>query len=82
MIDIRLVREQPEAVTAALGRRGVPADAIERLIECDSQARAASGRRDELRSQIKDLSRQVQDARRQSDDRRAEELASAEPRAR
>jgi seryl-tRNA synthetase len=76
VIDIRLVREQPEAVTAALGRRGVPADAIERLIECDSQARAASARRDELRSQIKDLSRQVQDARRQSDDSRAEELAS------
>jgi seryl-tRNA synthetase len=76
VIDIRLVREQPESVVAALGRRGVPSDAIDRLIECDTLARSASGRRDALRAQVKDLSRQVGDARKQGDDKLAGDLAT------
>jgi seryl-tRNA synthetase len=64
VIDIRLVRDQPETVIAALARRGVSAEAVERLRALDAQARAASGRRDALRADVKELSRQVAEARR------------------
>ena len=50
--------------------------AIDRLIECDTLARSASARRDTLRSQIKDLSRQVAEARRSGDDKLAGDLAT------
>ncbi len=67
MIDIRLVREDSAAVKAALGRRGVDPGEIDRLVELDEAARAAVGQRDELRAQIKSLSKQVGQARRSSD---------------
>ena len=76
MIDVRLVREQPDQVASALGRRGVPPGTVERLLEIDSTARSASSRRDDLRAQVKDLSRQVADARRGGDVAAAESLAA------
>jgi len=74
MIDIRLARENPDAVQAALGRRGVAADEVRRLVAADARARQAVGRRDELRAQVKELSRQVQAARRAGDDATAAEF--------
>jgi len=75
MIDIRLAREDPAAVKAALGRRGVdPAD-IDLLLEADGRARNAVGRRDELRAKVKDLSRRVAESRRAGDDGLALRLA-------
>jgi seryl-tRNA synthetase len=68
MIDIRVAREDPDAVKAALGRRGVDPAEIDRLLEADARARHAVGRRDELRARVKDLSRQVAEARRGGDD--------------
>ena len=68
MIDIRLAREDPDAVKAALGRRGVDPAEIDRLLDADGRARNAVGRRDELRARVKDLSRQVAEARRAGDD--------------
>ena len=71
MIDIRLARENPDAVKAALARRGVDPAEVERLLDADRRARQAVGRRDELRATVKDLSRQVGEARRTGDDGRA-----------
>jgi len=68
MIDIRLARDDPEAVKAALGRRGVDPAEIDGLLDTDARARNAVGRRDELRARVKDLSRQVAEARRAGDD--------------
>ena len=48
----------------ALGRRGVDPAEIDRLVELDAAARAAMGRRDELRAEVKALSKQVGRARR------------------
>src|SRR5487761_1683891 len=54
MLDIRLIRTEPDAVRAALARRGdVAADAIDRMLELDArwraltaeQNRASKGRR-------------------------------------
>jgi seryl-tRNA synthetase len=75
MIDIRLVREDPGAVAAALGRRGVDAAEVDLLLQADTRSRTAVGRRDELRARVKELSRQVGEARRAGDDARATELA-------
>ncbi|MHB8681405.1 MAG: serine--tRNA ligase [Acidimicrobiales bacterium] len=72
MIDIRLVRDDPAAVKAALGRRGVEPAEIDRLIAADERARSAVGRRDEVRGQVKELSRQVGEARKAGDTARAE----------
>ena len=68
MIDIRLARDDPAAVKAALGRRGVDPTEIDLLLDADGRARNAVGRRDELRARVKDLSRQVAEARRAGDD--------------
>jgi seryl-tRNA synthetase len=76
MIDIRLVREDVDAVKAALGRRGVDAAEIDRLSELDVEARRAIGHRDELRAQVKALSKQVGEARRAKDTDRADALTA------
>ncbi len=74
MIDIRLVRDDIDAVKAALGRRGVdPAD-IDRLAELDVAARTAVGARDEVRATVKALSKQVGEARKAGEAARAEQL--------
>jgi len=75
MIDIRLAREDPDAVKAALGRRGVDAAEIDGLLDADARSRNTVGRRDELRARVKDLSRQVAEARRAGDDGLAGRLA-------
>jgi seryl-tRNA synthetase len=75
MIDIRLARENPDAIKAALARKGVDPAEVERLLEADRQARQAEGRRDEIRAKVKDLSRQVAEARRADDEGRAAYLA-------
>ncbi len=67
MIDIRLARENPDAVKAALARRGVDPAEVDRLLDADRRARHAAAARDELRSRVKELSRQVGEARRTGD---------------
>jgi seryl-tRNA synthetase len=75
MIDIRLARENSDAVKAALERRGLDPAEVERLLDHDRRARQAVGRRDELRAQVRELSRHVGQARRSGDTARADELA-------
>jgi seryl-tRNA synthetase len=76
MIDIRLVRDDPGSVRSALGRRGVPPGEIDRLVGLDEAARAAVGRRDDLRARVKSLSKQVGEARRGGDLAVADQLAA------
>ncbi len=76
MIDIRLLRTEPEAVTAELGRRGVTSAEVEALIAADRSHRELSARRDRLRAQVKEISRQVADARRSADSKLAEQLTA------
>jgi seryl-tRNA synthetase len=67
MIDIRLVRSDPETVKRALGRRGIPPSEVDALAELDRETLAAERRRDDLRSRLKALSREVNEARRRGD---------------
>ncbi|MGD0394284.1 MAG: serine--tRNA ligase [Acidimicrobiales bacterium] len=76
MIDIRMVRDDCAWVKAALARRGVDPAEVDRLVELDETARRAIGRRDELRAQVKVLSKQVGEARRAGEAPIADELAA------
>ena len=75
MIDIRLARENPDVVKAALARRGIEAAEVDRLLDADRRRADAVGPRDDLRAKVRELSRQVGEARRTGDAARADELA-------
>jgi seryl-tRNA synthetase len=74
MIDIRALRDDPDAVKAALARRGVEAAEVDAVIEADEEWRANQTRFESLRAAVKDLSRQVGQAKKEGDEARAEEL--------
>ncbi|NCW49569.1 MAG: serine--tRNA ligase, partial [Actinobacteria bacterium] len=61
MIDVRLLRSDPDGVRAALGRRGdAELDAlVVRADELDTRLRAITVRRDEIRARVNELSREV-----------------------
>ena len=67
MIDVRLLRTDPEGVRAAMARRGKPdlLDQLDRATEIDSRLRQLAVDRDELRRRVNDLSKQVGQLRRE-----------------
>jgi seryl-tRNA synthetase len=60
MLDVRRIRTEPEAVKAALDRRGPgTSDAVDRIVALDADHRRLIGERDEVRSQVKAISKDV-----------------------
>jgi len=59
MLDIRRIRSEPDAVKASLARRGIDTADVDRVAELDGRQRRLASERDELRAQIKGLSKQV-----------------------
>jgi len=59
VLDVRRIRAEPEAVKAALVRRGDPslADEIDRVIGLDAEHRSALAEQESKRARIKELSR-------------------------
>jgi seryl-tRNA synthetase len=76
VIDLVQLRREPDVVTAALGRRGVDASTVAKIVALDAEHRRHLQDDEALRAEIKELSRQVADARRAGDEARANELAS------
>ena len=74
MIDIRLLRDDPDAVKAALARRGVEASEVDAVVEADEEHRARLARAESMRAEVKELSRQVGQAMKAGEDARADEL--------
>ena len=74
MIDIRVLRDDPAGVKAALGRRGVEEAEVDAVLAADVARRAARTRFENLRAEVKELSRQVGQAKKAGDEARAEEL--------
>jgi seryl-tRNA synthetase len=74
MIDIRVLREDPERIKAALSRRGVDVAEIDAVIDADVAHRTLLTRAESLRADVKALSRAVAEAKRAGDEARAEEL--------
>jgi seryl-tRNA synthetase len=60
MLDIRRIRAEPEAVKAALDRRGAgTSDPIDRILALDAEQRRLTAQRDDVRRRVKALSKQV-----------------------
>jgi len=76
MIDIRLVRDDPVTVKAALARRGVDPAAVDEVAALDVAHRDRIARQESLRAQIKALSRDVGAARKAGDQATADRLAA------
>lgn len=76
MLDIRLIREQPDLVKRALGRRGIPASEIDQLVALDVSHRERLAHQEALRRQVKALSREVGAAKRARDEAKADALAT------
>jgi len=75
MLDIRRLRTEPDAVRAALSRRGGDATAhLDRILELDVEQRRLGAQRDELRARIKSISKDVGRRRGQGDAEGAESL--------
>ena len=73
MLDLRLIRREPDLVRAGLTRRGDALDALDRVITLDETQRDLGRQRDELRAKVKELSGQVGRLHR---DGRADEAAA------
>lgn len=76
MIDVRLLRNAPDAVRAAMERRAKP-DLIEQLdhaVRLDARLRDIVVERDEVRRQVNDISKQVGALRKAGDTAGAESL--------
>ncbi len=59
MLDIKLFRTDPEVVKTAVARRGDDTSAVDRVVELDSRLRTVGTERDDIRSEINSLSKQV-----------------------
>ena len=59
MLDVRLIRTDPDAVKAGLSRRGDDVSAVDRVHVLDTEVRRLSARRDALRAEIRTLSNEV-----------------------
>ena len=66
MIDVRALRTDPDAVRAAMARRGDPAllDQLDEARRLDEQVREITAERDALRARVNDLSKEVGQLRR------------------
>jgi seryl-tRNA synthetase len=74
VIDLRRLRVELEATKAALARKGVPAEEVERAAALDAQHRQIASQTEDLRARIKVLSKQVGDAMRSGDAVQSEAL--------
>jgi seryl-tRNA synthetase len=73
MLDLRRIRTEPDAVRAALARRGGDAaDPIDRIVALDARQRELGAQRDELRARVKSISKEVGRLRGQGDAEGAE----------
>tara|TARA_B100001123_G_scaffold238483_1_gene267081 strand:+ start:10216 stop:11493 length:1278 start_codon:yes stop_codon:yes gene_type:complete len=59
MIDIRLLRNDLDLVKKSISRRGENTEVLDQIIELDLRQRQSAEKRDEIRNEIKEISRQV-----------------------
>jgi len=79
VIDIRLLRSDPDAVKAAIARRGEDTSGLDRVVELDARQRTLAAERDEIRNEVNTISKQVGGFHR---DGKADEAAELQARSR
>ena len=77
MIDLVQLRREPDAVKAALARRGVSSDTMDEILALDVEHRRRLQEAEGHRALVKELSRQVGEARRHNDAAGADSIAAA-----
>jgi seryl-tRNA synthetase len=75
VIDIRELRADPDAVKAALARRGVEAAEVDAVLEADAAWGARLRVAEDMRAEVKELSRLVGQAKKAGDETQAAELS-------
>lgn len=78
MIDVKLLRSQPDVVRAAMARRAKPEllEQLDEAIRLDGRLRELTAERDSLRASVNELSQKVGAARRTGDTATAEQLTA------
>ena len=79
MIDIRLLRTDPQAGKAAIARRGEDPSGLDRVVELDAQQRQLAEERDQVRNEVNTISKEVGGLHR---DGKAEEAAELQAQSR
>ena len=59
MLDVRLIRNDLDAVKAGLARRGEDTEPIDRIHSLDAELRSLAAQRDSLRAEIRVISNEV-----------------------
>ena len=59
MLDLRRIRTDPDAVKAALARRGDDGSSIDEVVRLDAERRALAGERDDLRARVNAISKEI-----------------------
>ena len=59
MLDIKLIRTDPEVVKAAIARRGEDTSGIDRALALDTRVRAVGTERDDIRGRVNSLSKEI-----------------------
>jgi len=68
MIDLKLIRTEPDVVRAALKRRGSGEDIVSRILELDRERREAITRGDALRASRNEVSKRIGELKREGED--------------
>lgn len=76
MIDLRLVRNEYDAVRAGLARRGIDLSELEQVAALDERHRYLTTERDAMRHEVKELSQKVGQLKRDGQDAEADEAAA------
>ncbi|MGA7834208.1 MAG: aminoacyl--tRNA ligase-related protein, partial [Acidimicrobiales bacterium] len=76
MIDLAQLRREPDAVKAALARRGVASSSMDEILALDVEHRSLLQEAEGLRAEVKELSRRVADSRRRGDGASADALSA------
>lgn len=84
MIGLQLIRDDPDAVKAAIARKGEPTDTVDRLLEADARRRALEMEVNELRAQrntgSKEIGEMMRDGRRDEAEAHKERMTALAPR--
>jgi seryl-tRNA synthetase len=74
MIDIRLIRENPEIVKKNCRNRGYDAKIVEEIISADKQWRKLKYKEDEVRAERNKVSKQINEAKKERNEKKVKEL--------
>ncbi|HTZ41939.1 MAG TPA: serine--tRNA ligase [Candidatus Omnitrophota bacterium] len=74
MLDIKLIRENPEIVSESQKKRLMPEKDVDKVAELDVKWRKSKSRADELRAQRNTISKQINEAKKSHDEKKAKLL--------